>query len=159
MASSSVFVIWLQFVFVCVSVMPHFLLNATLRIYLVISAIVVCKSNIFTAVDTPILIFYRIIQCMCCIPPDLDSARFVYRIVRSLWHLTDISAAVLPRCLSNFEAMLYLELPLSRLRDFEILRLDVLSDIETDPSSPWITSRSIYIEIEICWHNICIYCI
>ena len=36
---------------------------------------------------------------------SLEAARFVFRIVRSLWNLTGTSAAGLPKCLSNFKAM------------------------------------------------------
>ena len=36
---------------------------------------------------------------------SLKTARFVFRIVRSLWNLTSTSAALLPMCLTNFKAM------------------------------------------------------
>ena len=49
---------------------------------------------------------------------SLEAARFVFRIVRSLWHLTGTSAALLPRCLSNFKTMRYFKLSISRLQDF-----------------------------------------
>ena len=54
----------------------------------------------------------------CKISSSLEAARFVFRIVRSLWNLADTSAALLPKCLSNFKAMLWYELQISRLRDF-----------------------------------------
>ena len=49
---------------------------------------------------------------------SLESARFVFRIVRSLWNLTGTSAAVLPMCLSNFKAIRQFKVPISWLRDF-----------------------------------------
>ena len=49
---------------------------------------------------------------------SLEAARFVFKIVRSLWNLTGTSAALLPRRLSNFKAMWKFKLPISRLRDF-----------------------------------------
>ena len=39
------------------------------------------------------------------ISSSLEAARFVFRIVRSLWNLTGTSAAVLPMCLSNFKTI------------------------------------------------------
>ena len=35
----------------------------------------------------------------------LEAARFGFRLLQSLWNLTDTSAAALPRCLSNFRAI------------------------------------------------------
>ena len=52
------------------------------------------------------------------ISQSLEAAKFVFRIVRSLWNLTGTSAAMLPMCLSNFKAMRQSKLPISRLRDF-----------------------------------------
>ena len=49
---------------------------------------------------------------------SLEAARFVSKIVRSLWNLTGTSAAVLPTCQSNFKAMRWFKLPISQLRDF-----------------------------------------
>ena len=49
---------------------------------------------------------------------SLEAARFVFRIVRSLWNLTGTSAALLPMCLSNFKAMRQFKVPISWLRDF-----------------------------------------
>ena len=49
---------------------------------------------------------------------NLEAARFVFRIVRTLWNLTGTSAALLPMYLSNFKAMRWFKLPISRLRDF-----------------------------------------
>ena len=43
-----------------------------------------------------------------------EAARFMFRTFRSLWNLI----ALLPRCLSNFKAMWWFKLPISRLRDF-----------------------------------------
>ena len=54
----------------------------------------------------------------CKIPWSLEAARFVFKIVRSLWNLTGTSAALLSKCLSNFKAMRWFKLPISRLRDF-----------------------------------------
>ena len=36
---------------------------------------------------------------------SLEAARFVFRLFQSLWNLTTISAAMLPRCLSNFRTI------------------------------------------------------
>ena len=49
---------------------------------------------------------------------SLEVARFVFRIVRSLWNLTGTSAALLPMCLSNFEAIRQFKVPISWLGDF-----------------------------------------
>ena len=49
---------------------------------------------------------------------SLEAARFVFRIVPSLWNLTDTSAALLPMCLSNFNAIRQFKVPISWLRDF-----------------------------------------
>ena len=49
---------------------------------------------------------------------SLEAARFVFRIVRSLWNLTDTSTALLPMCLSNFKAIRQFKVPISWLRDF-----------------------------------------
>ena len=52
------------------------------------------------------------------ISPSLEAARFVFRIVRSLWNLTGTSAAVLPMCLSNFKTIRQFKVPISWLLDF-----------------------------------------
>ena len=52
------------------------------------------------------------------ISSSLEAARFVFRIVRSLWNLTGTSAAVLPMCLSNFKTIRQFKVPISWLRDF-----------------------------------------
>ena len=49
---------------------------------------------------------------------SLEAARFVFRLFQSLWNLTTISAAMLPRCLTNFRMIRSLYHPISRLRDF-----------------------------------------
>ena len=49
---------------------------------------------------------------------SLQAARFVFTIARSLWNLAGTSAALLPMCLSNFKAMRWFKLSISRLRDF-----------------------------------------
>ena len=49
---------------------------------------------------------------------SIEAARFWFRLLQSLWNLTDTSAARLPRCLSNFRAIRSLWHPISRLRDF-----------------------------------------
>ena len=41
-----------------------------------------------------------------------------FRLFQSLWNLAGTSAALLPRCLSNFRAIRPLQHPISRLRDF-----------------------------------------
>ena len=52
------------------------------------------------------------------ISSSLEAARFVFRIVRSLWNLTGTSAAVLPMCLSNFKTIRQFKVQISWLRDF-----------------------------------------
>ena len=49
---------------------------------------------------------------------SLETARLVFRIVRSLWNLTGTSAALLPMCLSNFKAIRRFKVQISWLRDF-----------------------------------------
>ena len=49
---------------------------------------------------------------------SLEAARFGFRLFQSLWNLAGTSAAALPRCLSNVRAILPLQHPISRLRDF-----------------------------------------
>ena len=75
---------------------------------------------------------------------SLEAARFVFRIVRSLWNLTGTSSAVLPMCLSNVKAIRQFKVPISWLRDltrsyektsFRILR--------RGPESFWWKTRPI----------------
>ena len=49
---------------------------------------------------------------------SLEAARFGFKLFQSLWNLAGTSAALLPRCLSNFRAIQPLQHPISRLRDF-----------------------------------------
>ena len=49
---------------------------------------------------------------------SLEAARFGFILFQSLWNLAGTSAALLPRCLSNFRAIRPLQHPTSRLRDF-----------------------------------------
>ena len=49
---------------------------------------------------------------------SLEAARFRFELFQSLWNLAGTSAALLPRCLSNFRAIWPLQHPISRLRDF-----------------------------------------
>ena len=49
---------------------------------------------------------------------SLEAARFGFKLFRSLWNLAGNSAALLPKCLSNFRAIRPLQHPISRLRDF-----------------------------------------
>ena len=49
---------------------------------------------------------------------SLEAARLGVMVIVSLWNLTGISAAVLPRCLSNFRAIRKFKIWISRLRDF-----------------------------------------
>ena len=49
---------------------------------------------------------------------SLEAAKFGFKIFQSLWNLAGTSAALLPRCLSNFRAIRPLQHPISRLRDF-----------------------------------------
>ena len=49
---------------------------------------------------------------------SLEAARFGFKLFQSLWNLVGTSAALLPRCLSNFRAIRPLQHPISRLRDF-----------------------------------------
>ena len=57
----------------------------------------------------------------CKISQSLEAARFVFRIVQSLWNLIGTSVAVLPMCLSYFKAIWWFKLPITPLWD-EILR-------------------------------------
>ena len=52
------------------------------------------------------------------IPPNLEAAIFDVIMVVSLWNLTCISAALLPRCLSNFGAIGKVKIWIPQLRDF-----------------------------------------
>ena len=49
---------------------------------------------------------------------SLEATRSVLWIVVSLWNWTGMSAALLPRCLSNFRAIGQFLIQISRLRDF-----------------------------------------
>ena len=49
---------------------------------------------------------------------SLEATRFGFKLFQSLWNLAGTSAALLPRCLSNFRAIRPLQHPISRLRDF-----------------------------------------
>ena len=49
---------------------------------------------------------------------SLEAVRFGCKLFQSLWNLAGTSAALLPRCLSNFKAIRPLQNPISRLRDF-----------------------------------------
>ena len=49
---------------------------------------------------------------------SLEAARFGLKLFQSLCNLAGTSAALLPRCLSNFRAIRPLQHPISRLRDF-----------------------------------------
>ena len=49
---------------------------------------------------------------------SLEAARFGFKLFQSLWNLAGTSAALLPRCLSNFRAIRPLQHPISLLRDF-----------------------------------------
>ena len=49
---------------------------------------------------------------------SLEAAWFGFKLFQSLWNLAGTSAALLPRCLSNFRAIRPLQHPISRLRDF-----------------------------------------
>ena len=49
---------------------------------------------------------------------SLEAARFGFKLFQSLWNLESTSAALLPRCLSNFRAIRPLQHPISRLRGF-----------------------------------------
>ena len=49
---------------------------------------------------------------------SLEAARFLFRLVRSHWNLTGTTAAVLPKCQSNFKAMRSFKRSISWLRDF-----------------------------------------
>ena len=51
---------------------------------------------------------------------SLEAARFGFKLFQSLWNLTGTSAALLPRCLSNFRTIRPLQHPISRLRDFTL---------------------------------------
>ena len=49
---------------------------------------------------------------------SLEAARFGFKLFQSLWNLARTSAALLPRCLSNFRAIRPLQHTISRLWDF-----------------------------------------
>ena len=49
----------------------------------------------------------------------------MFRIFLVLWNLARLSAALLSRRLSNFKAIPWFRLPICRLRDFDIRRLDI----------------------------------
>ena len=49
---------------------------------------------------------------------SLEAARFGFRLFQSFWILRGTSAATLPRCLSNFRAVVWLQYQISRLRYF-----------------------------------------
>ena len=49
---------------------------------------------------------------------SLEAARFGFKLFQMLWYLAGTSAALLPRCLSNFRAIRSLQHPISQLRDF-----------------------------------------
>ena len=49
---------------------------------------------------------------------SLEAARFGFKLFQSLWNLAGTSAALLPRCLSNFRAIRPLQHPISWPRDF-----------------------------------------
>ena len=49
---------------------------------------------------------------------SLEAARFGFKLFQSLWNLAGTSAALLPRCLSNFRAIRPLQHPISGLWDF-----------------------------------------
>ena len=49
---------------------------------------------------------------------SLEAARFGIKLFQLLWNLAGTSAALLPRCLSNFRAIRPLQHQISRLRDF-----------------------------------------
>ena len=63
---------------------------------------------------------------------SLEAARFVFRIVRSLWNLAGTSVALLPKCVSNFKAMRKFKLRISRFRAFTR---------SCDKTSYWILKR------------------
>ena len=54
----------------------------------------------------------------CKISWSLEVTRFGFRLYQSLWNLTAISAAILPRCLSNFRALRPLLHPTLHLQVF-----------------------------------------
>ena len=73
----------------------------------------------------------------CKISQSLEAVKFVFRIVRSHWNLTDTSATVLAMCLSNSKAIWWFKLPISQLRGLtRSRRQDVLQDIEKGPWYP-----------------------
>ena len=49
---------------------------------------------------------------------SLEAARFGFKLFQSPWNWAGTSAALLPRCMSNFRAIRPLQHPISRLRDF-----------------------------------------
>ena len=80
----------------------------------------------------------------CKISWSLEAARFVFRIVRSLWNLTGTSAAVLPMCLSNCKAIRQFKVPISWLRDFTIsYEKTSFRILRRGPESCWWKTRPI----------------
>ena len=69
------------------------------------------------------------------ISQSLEGARSSVEILVSLWHLTDTSAALLPRCLINFKAIGQFQIQFLRLRDFARSYNNVVSDIDAGPIS------------------------
>ena len=85
---------------------------------------------------------------------SLGAARFAFRIVQSLWNLTDTWAALLLMCLSNCKAIRTLQHSIARLRDFEISRWDVLShlaELGHRQTPYWINRDNGYCDRDINW--------
>ena len=81
------------------------------------------------------------------ISQSLEAARFVLRIVQSFSNLTGSSTAVMPMCLSNFKAMRWFKLPISRLRDL-VRSYDKTSyrKLKRGPG-PWVELGMEFLEI------------
>ena len=60
----------------------------------------ISRAHVFVIYSLCGRTFYRTISWV------LQGARFVFKLLQSLWNLTGTSAAVLPRCLSNLRATL-----------------------------------------------------
>ena len=68
---------------------------------------------------------------------SLEAARFGFKLFQSLWNLAGTSAALLPRCLSNFRAIRPLQHTISRLRDFT--RFGCKTSYRLVNRGPWYT--------------------
>ena len=81
---------------------------------------------------------------------SLEAARFVFKLFQSLWNLAGTSAALLPRCLSNFRAIRPLQHPISWLRDF--MRFGGKTSYRLVNRGPGIKGRDKLLHAQYLWH-------